>query len=230
MMKKVFTALLFTLSLLAMPVSAQDIDNSFAFVDENGTVLDNGATVVRNKVEPYSAGGEVINSGISVLNVSAPASELIKMHYSIKQIDNGSFQICFPLSCNSKDQVGDYVTSDGMLMNNPQDIQSEWFPTADGVCIVDLQIELVNKSGFPPTVTHKAWGPSLTLKFVKGGAPEPIPGDVNEDGEISISDVNAVVDYILSGAEYKAAADVNRDGEIGISDVNAVIDLILSAN
>lgn len=229
-MKKFLTLLLFGLSLLAMPLQAQDIDNSFVFVDEDGEIIADGATVVRNTVEQYDEGTEVIYSGISVLNVSAPASQSLKMHYSIKQIDNGSYQICFPITCNTRTEVGDYVTSDGTLMSDLQDIQSEWFPTADGTCIVELRIELVTKSGFPPTVSHQAWGRSMTLKFVKGGAPEPIKGDVNGDGEVGISDVNALVDMILSGADFVASADVDKDGEIGISDVNAVIDIILSGN
>ena len=51
-------------------------------------------------------------------------------------------------------------------------------------------------------------------------------GDVNGDGETSISDVNALIDLIVSG-ETSPAADVNGDGEIGISDVNVVIEIIL---
>ena len=52
------------------------------------------------------------------------------------------------------------------------------------------------------------------------------PADVNVDGEINISDVNAVIDLILSGVTG-VSGDVNSDGEINISDVNALIDLIL---
>ena len=52
------------------------------------------------------------------------------------------------------------------------------------------------------------------------------PGDVNVDGEVNISDVNAVVDIILSSA-YLQSGDVNGDGEVNVSDVNAVIDIIL---
>ena len=51
-------------------------------------------------------------------------------------------------------------------------------------------------------------------------------GDVNSDGEVNISDVNALIDMILS-EDSGAAGDVNGDGEINISDVNAVIDIIL---
>ena len=53
-----------------------------------------------------------------------------------------------------------------------------------------------------------------------------VPGDVNGDGEVNISDVNAVIDIILGGGT-NPAADVNGDGEVNIGDVNAVIDIIL---
>jgi len=52
-------------------------------------------------------------------------------------------------------------------------------------------------------------------------------GDVNYDGELSIADVNLVINMILNGGTV-AAADVNGDGEVGIADVNALIDLILA--
>jgi len=56
--------------------------------------------------------------------------------------------------------------------------------------------------------------------------PQSMPGDVNSDSEVNISDVNALLDFILSGT-MSPVADVNSDGEVNISDVNAVIDLIL---
>ena len=59
--------------------------------------------------------------------------------------------------------------------------------------------------------------------------PVLLTGDVNGDGEVTISDVNAVIDAILMG-EDTPAADVNYDGEVTISDVNTVIDIILSGN
>ena len=59
------------------------------------------------------------------------------------------------------------------------------------------------------------------------GGDEPIvPGDVNGDGEVNISDVSDIIDVILSG-NYSPMSDVNGDGEINITDINAVIDAIL---
>ena len=56
--------------------------------------------------------------------------------------------------------------------------------------------------------------------------PQSLSGDVNRDGEVNISDVNALIDYILSGATINVA-DINGDNEVNISDVNAEIDMIL---
>ena len=53
-----------------------------------------------------------------------------------------------------------------------------------------------------------------------------MPGDVNGDGEVNISDVSDIIDVILSG-NYSPMSDVNGDGEINITDINAVIDAIL---
>ena len=221
-MKKFFT-LLFGLCLSIGSLQAQEIDESFVFMDEEGEIIPNGTTVVRNVVEPYDEMSEVIYSGISVLNVGG-STDYIKMTYMIQRIDNGTYQICFPSTCNMQTETGTYQTGVGQLMADLQDIQSEWFPVADGECIVTLTIELFTKQGlFPPTYVHKAFGPTITLHFIKGD-----PGDVNGDGEINIADVNAVIDMILTQVIDKSG-DVNRDGEVNIADVNSLIDMILNS-
>jgi len=64
------------------------------------------------------------------------------------------------------------------------------------------------------------------VEVVEHGA--TLIGDVNGDGEVTIADVNAIVDLILA-SQYSAVADVNGDGEVTIADVNAVVDIILNA-
>ena len=54
-----------------------------------------------------------------------------------------------------------------------------------------------------------------------------VTGDVNNDAEVNIADVNAVIEIILIG-DPNLAADVNGDGEINVADVNTIIDIILS--
>lgn len=56
--------------------------------------------------------------------------------------------------------------------------------------------------------------------------PPHVPGDVNGDGEVSIADINSIIDVML-GNGTNPAADVNNDHEITISDINMVIDYIM---
>ena len=60
---------------------------------------------------------------------------------------------------------------------------------------------------------------------------EFLRGDVNDDGSVSIGDVTALIDYLLSGdgsGVNVAAADCNNDNGVSIGDVTALIDFLLS--
>ena len=54
-----------------------------------------------------------------------------------------------------------------------------------------------------------------------------INGDVNGDHEVSIGDVTALIDILLSGNTNNPRADVNGDSEVSIGDVTALIDILL---
>lgn len=58
-----------------------------------------------------------------------------------------------------------------------------------------------------------------------------LKGDVNGNGEVTIADVSALIDYLL-GTEVEnfnaANAHVNDDDDITIADVSALIDMLLS--
>jgi hypothetical protein len=56
-------------------------------------------------------------------------------------------------------------------------------------------------------------------------------GDVNHDGSVSISDVTALINALLSNqVPCEICADVNGDGNLAISDVTALINKLLSGN
>ena len=58
------------------------------------------------------------------------------------------------------------------------------------------------------------------------------PGDVNMDGDVTIADVSALIDYLLDGDQSAIdmdAADVNHDQGVTIADVSALIDILLGA-
>jgi len=58
-----------------------------------------------------------------------------------------------------------------------------------------------------------------------------LPGDVNNDGEISVADINSLIDIILNsagGSIDDPLSDVNGDGEVSVADINALVDMILN--
>ena len=68
--------------------------------------------------------------------------------------------------------------------------------------------------------------------LIDGGEPDcGTKGDVNNDGEINLADVNALIDIILSGKSVdectKWRCDVAEDNELGLADVNGLIAMIL---
>ena len=57
-----------------------------------------------------------------------------------------------------------------------------------------------------------------------------LKGDVNLDGEITIADINAIIQVILGGQvsdDLRGRADVNEDKEVTVADINSVIALIV---
>ena len=61
--------------------------------------------------------------------------------------------------------------------------------------------------------------------------PSFIVGDVNGDGNVTISDVTALIDLLLGGGTINnPAADCNNDTNVTISDVTALIDYLLGGS
>ena len=57
---------------------------------------------------------------------------------------------------------------------------------------------------------------------------EPLLGDINGDGTVTISDVTTMIDMLLNGNEIPVWNDINGDGHVTIGDVTALVDMILN--
>ena len=81
-------------------------------------------------------------------------------------------------------------------------------------------------------VTVKSTG--ATPKFVQvRGAYTFMRGDVNNDGQLKVDDVTALIDYLLDGDDSNInidAADCNCDGDVKVDDVTALIDYLLNGS
>jgi len=158
------------------------------------------------------------------------------------------------LRCNALDQGGNdgnayyvqyffdwgYVDN---LPNNPARVSQE-----GGIHNPGFKIDwAVDEHGNPARLTHIdfikvynamnqycGWTGETSTEVAAGidfhpdaPMPQSLAGDPNGDGEVNISDINFVIDAILTVKAWPAA-DVNSDGEINVGDVNTLINLILN--
>ena len=80
-------------------------------------------------------------------------------------------------------------------------------------------------------ITFNAETKDITFTANKLGEPQGLRGDVNNDEAVNISDVTALIDYLLSQDATNVNlvnADCNLDQAVNISDVTALIDYLLS--
>ena len=87
-------------------------------------------------------------------------------------------------------------------------------------------------SAVPPVVRWDNSGAASQWSVVD----TTLPGDVNNDGSVTIADVTALVNIILGKDNTEPfqynhdAADVNNDGSISIADVTSLVNIILGKN
>lgn len=219
-------------ALAAMTLSAQNLD-IFEFVDKNGDAIPDGTTLTLTEVtsEEDIFTGEVINymySHVKLRNKTGN-NQAMRINLTIERIDNGSYQLCFPMACKTFEEETNVVTEGGLLSaNEERDLQTEWIPSEEGGCDVVLTVELLNMSGsiINPVYTYAGDGPTINLHF-RNGITDVVKGDINGDGVVDISDVNSVINMMLGKEVMVPAADLNEDNMVDISDVNGVINLML---
>lgn len=96
----------------------------------------------------------------------------------------------------------------------------------------DAQPTLLPTSGPPYTHASFVWLSAEDVDInVIYKSPNNLRGDVDGDGTVGITDVTALIDYILNGSASGVtsnSADCDLSGTVGITDVTALIDFILN--
>jgi hypothetical protein len=97
----------------------------------------------------------------------------------------------------------------------------------------------VNTGSYEATITNivvtKQNGTQMKLNDSKFNiiVTNVIKGDANGDGEVNVSDIVEIVNYIMgkpSANFVQAAADLNGDGEINVTDIVKVVSIIMDTN
>ena len=187
---------------------ATTVDVTFdATVDKgDGNEVRHHYTVVKEPVAMYVGDGTVYpdhyrmyKSDTTALNFTSAGAPIIKIEF------NG---------------LSGYTASNLSL---PQGNEGTWTTAGtDGVWEGNAQFVAF-------TINKQVRFTSITVTLAGTDEPEYELGDVNHDTKVSIADVSALIDYLLSDPNSAPAeADVNESGNISIADVSALIDLLLS--
>lgn len=173
-MKK--SLLLFVAAMLVGGAANAQIDNTLQFVDANGNVIEDGATVngVVEYIETPGYGGSYrVNSGLYVKNNSSETAG-VSVAGEITRMDNGRVDCCFPSTCTPLYSVGAFEAASGIkeASAEPYSFSTEWFPasnTSYGQCTATFTLmlrEVVDNGFFETAGDVIAQGPSVTVNFV----------------------------------------------------------------
>jgi hypothetical protein len=77
-----------------------------------------------------------------------------------------------------------------------------------------------------PTEDNQATTPAKKEMIIVKG--QTNNGDVNNDGEVDVRDITALIDVIMNSITDNPRADVNNDSEIDVRDITALIDIIMN--
>ena len=160
-MKKISTLVLL-LMMGAMSAWSQT-DNTFRFVDKNGKEVPDGTELTIAETEDDGWGGVMMKTGLYIKS-SQSGTVYGSMAYSILEISNGAFQVCFPENCTYGDKAGEYETPAGAVKT--EDIMAEWMPDAYGTAKVTLQPKTYKYNSVTEKMTFVGYGPKITINFV----------------------------------------------------------------
>ncbi len=181
-MKKLFTSILVFTCLTA---SAQSVDTTFQFVDEEGNIIPDGSEITVKGLTPENEYEDAyISSGLYVQNTTDEKAG-VGLTLSISRIDNGELQCCFPSSCNNQKTIlTDHDNSKGfMTANQTKAFNTEFFPTAYGTCTATFQLRVHEDTGALLPGDQIATGPTITVNFVydeTSAGIDGIPADKSE--------------------------------------------------
>ena len=87
------------------------------------------------------------------------------------------------------------------------------------------------QAGHSPDSVRWAWTEEMSILIPAREVPI-LRGDVDGDGNVNISDVTALIDYLLSGsgAIVSGKPDVDLNSSVTIADVTSLIDFLLSGH
>ena len=192
----------------------------------------NNSAAVPSLVFVDNSGNVVFNSGsdLASLNGSLMSGFAINNPGDLMVINDGDgvlqfYNITWNGSTPTLTSNGTSFTTDARASNNA--IYQMAFDWGGNLVCAGGNIGIYSI----PTDDNQSTTPArASLTVVK--EPSFLPGDVNCNGSREITDITALIDYVLGNTVQQPfslqAADVNRDGIINVVDITTLIDLVLN--
>lgn len=168
LMMKLFT-LCMSFILLGTLAFAQDVDQTFQFVDEEGNVVADGATIV---ITELNEDGQMVVP-LSVKNMSGEEAA-VSMYEIIDNKPNGDWQTCAFGNCMMLSNTG-YSPKSIVPTDYNQSIATEWIPEEGGYATWEAKLQIhvfnITMAGQFGQLVKQAgdevigYGPTVTLRF-----------------------------------------------------------------
>lgn len=183
-------------------------NQSVQFVDEAGNMKEDGSTITITEGEDDGWGGIMFPSGLYVQNTSNE-DIYVGIDYDVKELPNGSFQLCFPQNCINKTKTGASKTEVGLLQADAKrSLMAEWIPEENGygTCTVDFKVNMYTYNSSTNQYELQAEGPTVTVKMVYsdgGDTPQP-----------STNVLSASAPTILKGKQAALSVNLKNQDEL----------------
>lgn len=140
---------------ITLVFNKQTQKNSLVFVDKQGNVIEDGATIYLDDAvnDQIRLGWKKINSGLSIRNIGTENLNAMLEAEVAELKDRANFQVCYPEECNYLEKTGDKVSTPSKAIvadaSGKTSIDTEFYfsTSKPSVGILNMQIFTAKQSG-----------------------------------------------------------------------------------
>ncbi|MBR5727662.1 MAG: M6 family metalloprotease domain-containing protein [Muribaculaceae bacterium] len=185
--------------------------------------------------------GNFAKWNFTTANVTAPGSSLCNGAHSVAMVKPSILAMAEPLrvkalrmefkafnSSSTEAKFTIYQSADGSSWTK---LNTEYLTVSgNATATLSLQLDMTASTYYRITMAGGSTSQPCYVDDVTFYYTDVFPslvGDVNGDGTVDVSDVNAVINMILGKDTLDSIADLNNDGQVDVTDVNIIINIIL---
>lgn len=166
-MKKFYSISLLFLLCFMLQAKAQTDNSGLRFVDANGKVIEDGATIKSNNAidNPFDEGGKLITEYLFLDN-SQKKDFTVYIQYTINEIEGTDLGVCFGKECTLEEEAGTYKIDNMPILANDEnkpELKVEFAFETKGKASVTVQI--FYQSIFSSEEDPFTAGPKVTYEF-----------------------------------------------------------------